>query len=49
LLDNAMSQLRRVFARIRRQPVPVQPWTYRRIATPEEIERLTKDDLRPAA
>ncbi len=44
-----MSHLRTVISRIRRQPLPVQPWTYRRLATPEDIERLTKDDLRPAA
>jgi hypothetical protein len=44
-----MSRLRHLVTRIRRQPIPVQPWTYRRIATPEEIERFTKEDLRPAA
>jgi hypothetical protein len=46
-VDSSMSRLCCVLFR-RRQPVP-QPWAWERLATPEEIAELTKNDLRRAA
>lgn len=43
-----IAMLYRALARFRRRTVP-QPWMWERLATPEEIEALTRTDLRKAA
>jgi hypothetical protein len=47
-LDITVSRIRRALPRLRR-PTALEPWGYERLATPREIRKLRKTDMRRAA